>query len=403
MITDFLIVGGGMVGLSVAYQLLERGIAQKIILVEKENRLGLHSSGLNSGVLHAGIYYKPGSLKSKVCVSGAKRLKKWIEERNLPINKCGKIIVPQDENLDEQLDVLFERGKANGADVEMWDETQLKSFLPIARSSTGRALWSPNTVVVNSKLTLNSIENELKKKHVSFFMNQKSWTVNVKERCFKLENGDEIHYSHLINCAGLHADEVAKKFAIGEDYTLFPFKGLYWSIKKSSKIKFNTNLYPVPDLNVPFLGAHFTPTAGDDSILNIGPTATPAFGRENYKGFNNFEPLSTINNLTLLANQYIQNKGGFRKYVHEQSLLAFKPFLLNSAKKLVPSLKSSDLYISKKVGIRAQLYNKKTGSLENDFLTIHDKNSTHILNAISPAFTASFEFADLIIDEIKLS
>ena len=174
MITDFLIVGGGMVGLSVAYQLLERGIAQKIILVEKENRLGLHSSGLNSGVLHAGIYYKPGSLKSKVCVSGAKRLKKWIEERNLPINKCGKIIVPQDENLDEQLDVLFERGKANGADVEMWDEAQLKSFLPIARSSTGRALWSPNTVVVNSKLTLNSIENELKKKHVSFFMNQKS-------------------------------------------------------------------------------------------------------------------------------------------------------------------------------------------------------------------------------------
>lgn len=391
-----------MVGLSVAHQLMDREIAKKIVIVDKERKLGLHSSGLNSGVLHAGIYYKPGSLKSKVCVSGAKRLKKWIKERNLPINECGKVIVPQSENLDSQLDLLAERGRANGAKVEMWDEDQLKSFLPLARSSTGRALWSPNTVVVNSKLTLKSIEDELKIKKVSFFLNQKSWSVNVQQRIFTLDNGTRINYAYLINCAGLHADEVAAKFDVGQDYTLFPFKGLYWSILKTSAIKFNTNLYPVPDLNVPFLGAHFTPSADTEPIINIGPTATPALGRENYSGFKNFEPLSTFQNLSLLANQYIQNKGGFRKYVHEQSLLAFKPFLLKSAKQLIPTLEPSDIKISQKVGIRAQLFNKKTSKLENDFLTINAENSTHILNAVSPAFTASFELADLIIDNLNL-
>ena len=386
-----------MVGLSLANQLLEKEIAKSIIIIDKEPKLGLHSSGLNSGVLHAGIYYEPNSLKAKVCVDGSRRLKEWVKERSLPINECGKVIVPQNENLDSQIDLLFNRGRANGAKVEIWDEAKLKSFLPLCCSASGRALWSPNTAVVKPKVVLNRLQKELEEKGVVFKLNQFEWSINSIERLITLKNDEKISYGHLINCAGLRADEVASKFNLGLEYKLLPFKGLYWELKKSSPIKINTNLYPVPDLNVPFLGVHFTPSADDEPVINIGPTATPALGRENYYALENIEPLSTANNLLSLFNQYLMNKGGFRKYVHQQSLLFLKPLMLKEAKKLLPSISGSDLKFSKKVGIRPQLFNKKTKKLENDFLCLDGDNSTHVMNAISPAFTASFSLADFII------
>ena len=146
--SDVLIVGGGMVGLCLAHQLLERGITTNVTVLDKESELGCHSSGRNSGVLHAGLYYKPGSVKAQVCVGGARRLRAWVQERGLPLNACGKVIVPLRPDLDSQLDVLAERGSANGATVEFWDEQQLRELIPEARSASGRALWSPNTAVV---------------------------------------------------------------------------------------------------------------------------------------------------------------------------------------------------------------------------------------------------------------
>ena len=401
MNTDFCIIGGGMVGLSLANQLLEKEIAQSIVIVDKEPKLGLHSSGLNSGVLHAGIYYEPNSLKAKVCVEGSRRLKQWVKERSLPLNECGKVIVPQDEHLDPQIDLLCKRGIANGARVEIWDENKLKEFSPLCRSASGRALWSPNTAVVKPKTVLNKLEKELKEKGVIFKFNQNGWEINAHKRIITLNNNEKVSYAHLINCAGLRADEVAYKFDIGLNYKLLPFKGLYWQIKSSSKIKINTNLYPVPDLNVPFLGVHFTPSADINPVINIGPTATPALGRENYYAFENLEPLSAVNNLLCLINQYFLNEGGFRKYVHQQSLLFLKPLMLKEAKKLIPSITSADLQFSKKVGIRPQLFNKKNKKLENDFLCLSGENSTHIMNAISPAFTASFALADYIINQFS--
>ena len=398
---DFCIAGGGMVGLSLAYQLIERGISTSILIIDKESELGLHSSGLNSGVLHAGLYYEPNSLKAKVCVSGAKRLKMWVKERNLPINECGKIIVPQEPFLDSQLDLLLQRGKKNGARVERWDENDLKKMCPIARTSSGRAIWSPNTCVVKPKIVLKQLEKELKEKKVVFRLNQKLWQINPTRNEIFLKNSEKISYSHFINCAGLRADEVAQKFGLGRDYTLIPFKGLYWEIKNTLRLNLNTNLYPVPDLNVPFLGVHFTPTADLNPIINVGPTATLALGRENYSTFRNIDPIASTINLLLLGRQYLTNKEGFRKYVHEQSMLFLKPLMINSARKLIPSINSEDLKISTKVGIRSQLFNKKDQKLENDFITLKGISSTHILNAISPAFTASFALADLIIDKNK--
>lgn len=396
---DFCIVGGGMVGLSIANQLIERNISSRIIIIDKEKELGKHSSGLNSGVLHAGLYYEPKTLKAKVCVEGSKRLKRWIKQRNLPINECGKVIVPQDPYLDNQLDLIHQRGLDNGATVEMWDEKELKKRFPIIRSSTGRALWSPNTSVVKSKIVLEHLEKELREKNVVFKLDEKFWEIDPYKKQLSLKNDEKIFYSHFINCAGLRADEVAQKFGLASQYVLIPFKGIYWEIANKTMFDLNTNLYPVPDLDVPFLGVHFTPTADEKPIINVGPTATLAFGRENYSAFKNLEILNSSYNLFLLSKQYLLNKEGFRKYVHEQSMLFFKPIMIKSAKKLIPSINERDLKISTKVGIRPQLFNKNTQKLENDFLTLKGLASTHVLNAISPAFTASFALADLIIDK----
>ena len=399
---DVLIIGGGMVGLAIANQLLERSPGRSIVIVDKEPSLGRHSSGRNSGVLHAGLYYKPGTLKAQVCISGGRRLRAWCEQRGLPVNACGKVIVPQSRALDHQLDVLAERGRVNGATVEFWDANQLKRKVPEARTSSGRALWSPATAVVKPALILHRLQEELQERGVRIVTGCKHWEVDPSRRKLLLMDGSSLTYGHLINCSGLQADRVAHKFDIGLNYRLLPFKGLYWQLKKDCGIQVSTNLYPVPDLDVPFLGVHFTPSADPNPIVSIGPTATLAMGRENYRGLEALEPIGTASNVLTLANQYIRNKGGFRRYVHEQAFLAFPPLLLNAAQELIPSVRADHIELSQKVGIRAQLFNSDTGKLEDDFLCLPGPDSTHVLNAISPAFTASFALADVILNRTSL-
>ena len=396
--SDVLIIGGGMVGLCIAHQLLERGMTKSVTLLDKESELGRHSSGRNSGVLHAGLYYKPESVKAQVCVTGAQRLRAWVEERGLPINPCGKVIVPPRPDLDSQLDVLAERGRANGAVVELLDESQLRELIPEARSASGRALWSPNTAVVKPITVVQRLKQELQERGVRFLNGQQGWTAKPEHQHLLLADGTTLHYNHLFNCAGLQADRVARPFSVGRQFTLLPFKGLYWQLKKDCAIRPRCNLYPVPDLNVPFLGVHFTPSADSGAVVSIGPTATPAWGRENYRGFQAVEPSMAASNLAVLARQYLQNRGGFRRYVHEQAFLALPPLLLRAAQQLIPAIRAEHLELSSKVGIRSQLFNRNTQRLEDDFLCLPGNASTHVLNAISPAFTASFALADLILD-----
>lgn len=395
---DVVIVGGGMVGLCLAQRLLDRDITRSIAILDKEPALGAHSSGRNSGVLHAGLYYKPNSLKAKVCVSGANRLRQWVIDRNLPLNTCGKVIVPHKLELDTQLDILAERGRANGASVEFLDEHQLSELEPSVFSSSGRALWSPNTCVVKPLTIVKQLQSELTTQGVKFFCGELNWTVYPHLRSIRLSDNSSLSYSHFINSAGLNSDRIAHLFDIGLQYFLIPFKGLYWQLKSSSPVKPSTNIYPVPDLNVPFLGVHFTPSADSTSIVSIGPTATLAWGRENYRAFNGIELYSSLKNIGVIANQYLSNRGGFRRYVHEQAFLSIPPFLVNSARQLIPSLKAEYIELSQKVGIRSQLFNTSTNMLEDDFICLHGANSTHVMNAISPAFTASFALADLILD-----
>ena len=397
--SDVLILGGGMVGLSIANQLLERGITNSITILDKEPKLGLHSSGRNSGVLHAGLYYKPGSLKAKVCVEGARRLRSWVEERGLPLNPCGKVIVPTRAELDTQLDVLAERGKANGAKVEFCNSDQLRELAPEARSASGRALWSPNTAVVKPISVVRRLHQDLADQGVKMLQGEHDFKTRPAQRELALSDGTFLSYGHLFNCTGLQADRVAQGFGIGDQYTLLPFKGLYWQLKANCPFQPRTNLYPVPDLSMPFLGVHFSPSADETPVVSLGPTATPAFGRENYRGLKAIEPLMAANNTGILARQYLTNRGGFRRYVHEQAFLAIPPFLIRAAQELIPAVKPEHIELSQKVGIRSQLFNRETERLEDDFLCLPGQSSTHVLNAISPAFTASFALADLIIDQ----
>ncbi len=396
---DILILGGGMVGLSIAHQLLERGIASNITIIDKEPRLGLHSSGRNSGVLHAGLYYKPDSLKAKVCVEGARRLRSWVEDRDLPLNPCGKIIVPPRTELDAQLDVLAERGRANGAEVEFLDADQLRTIVPEARTASGRALWSPNTAVVKPISVVRRLRQELAARGVKMREGQHDFKARPTHQQLVLPDGTELSYGHLFNCTGLQADRVARVFGTGSQYTLLPFKGLYWQLRANCPFQPRTNLYPVPDLSVPFLGVHFTPSADATPVVSIGPTATLAFGRENYRGLKAVEPGMAAANIGVLARQYLTNRGGFRRYVHEQAFLALPPLLIRAAQELIPAVKPEHIELSQKVGIRSQLFNRKTEQMEDDFLCLAGPCSTHVLNAISPAFTASFALADLIIDQ----
>ena len=396
---DVLILGGGMVGLSIAHQLLERGITNSITILDKEPELGLHSSGRNSGVLHAGLYYKPGSLKARVCIEGARRLRNWVEERDLPLNPCGKVIVPPRAELDGQLDILADRGKANGAKVEFWDADQLKELIPEARTASGRALWSPNTAVVKPIRVVHRLRQELAERGVNFHHVHQGFKPRPEQKQLTIKNGSNLSYGHVFNCTGLQADRVAMAFGVGDQYTLLPFKGIYWQLKTSSPCQPRTNLYPVPDLNVPFLGVHFTPSADAIPVVSIGPTATPAFGREHYRGLEGIEPGMAATNLKIITSQYLANRGGFRRYVHEQAFLALPPLLIRAAQELIPSLKPEHIELSQKVGIRSQLFNRLTEQLEDDFLCLPGPNSTHVLNAISPAFTASFSLGDLIVDQ----
>ena len=396
--TDICIMGAGMVGLSVAYQISKRYPLLSITIIEKESDVGMHSSGRNSGILHAGLYYEPSSLKAKVCVSGAKRLKEWCKEEKLQVMECGKVVTPQKPELDKQLEVLLERGRANGATVELIDKKQFSELVPDGHTSTGRAIWSPDTCVVKPMQVIQKLKQRLQEGGIDFLFFQEQWKVAENSKQIIFTDGNKLSYDHLINCTGLQADKVAHQFGVGEKYTMLPFKGSYWQVKKNAPFKFNTNLYPVPDLEVPFLGVHVTPSV--DGVTYLGPTATLAMGRENYRGFQGVEPLMTLNFLRHMTLQVITNKR-MRNYVYNQAFDWTPKNFLNAIRAIIPKIEMGHIEKSSKVGIRPQLYDKKKNELVQDFIMLNGPNSTHVVNAISPAFTASFELADYILDNSR--
>jgi L-2-hydroxyglutarate oxidase LhgO len=394
---DLIILGAGITGLSVARQKILHEPDCRILIIEKETKIGMHGSGRNSGVLHSGIYYPKNTLKARFCADGSNLMLEYCKENNLPVLQCGKVVLPTKIEDDSQIDLLYDRGVNNGAMVSIISKKELKEIEPEAETITERALYSPNTSVVDPFAILNHIKTELKRAGVKILFNEKVESADPDSSTIKTNKHNIFKYNQLVNCTGQYSDVVSKIFNIGEKYTLLPFKGLYYGLNKASNIKFNGLIYPVPDLKIPFLGIH-TVKLVDDSIY-FGPTAIPAFGREHYQGFKGVNAKdATIISYHLLR-QYISNKNGFRAYANQETSRFRKSEFLKSLQRLVPRLSESDLITSQKVGIRAQLLNKESNELIMDFLVENIDNTTHVLNAVSPAFTSAFSFAKYILNK----
>jgi len=362
---DFLVIGAGIVGLTIAREIKRRYPKQSVTVLEKEPAPGRHSSGRNSGVLHSGIYYPPQSLKAQVCTQGAREMAEYCESRQLPLNRLGKILVPTHIEDAPQLDLLIERGRANGVMVERLDAQQLKELEPEAHSATGEALFVPQTSVVSSSAVMKAIVAEVEALGIAIRCGGKLTDIDAARKQIQW-SGELISYGHVINAAGLHADVLAHQFGVGERYTLLPFKGIYWKLDPASGIKIRHLIYPVPDLRVPFLGVHTTTTT--DGTVYLGPTAVPAFGRENYRGTQGvtFSELMRIG--TLLTRQLATGRDDFRRLAWQEGRRYFKPWFTEAAQALLPRLRPEHLLPTDKVGIRAQMLDKQTGHLVNDFL-----------------------------------
>jgi L-2-hydroxyglutarate oxidase LhgO len=386
------ICGAGILGLTIARELLKVG-CDDVIIFDKEPALGKHASGRNSGVLHAGIYYDPGTLKAKMCLEGNRRMQAYCEERGLPLFKSGKVIVARTEDELDTLDELKRRATANGGVVEMIDKQRLAEIEPNA-FTVDRALYSPLTSVVDPKRILAAMREELETSgKVRFFFDTR-FTGTAGPNKIATSQGD-IGYKLFINAAGAYSDKVAQAFGIGEDYRLLPFKGIYRVLKKSAADRIKGSIYPVPNIKNPFLGVHFTRSVHGD--VYVGPTAIPAFGRENYgilKGLDG----EVLNILFRDMRMFMENKK-FRTIALEEPRKYFFKHFFNDAAKLVKEIEPEDMLPTAKAGIRPQLVNIRTSQLVMDFVIEEADNSVHILNSISPAFTSSMYFAELVVKE----
>ena len=392
---DFVIIGAGIVGLTIARELKRRQPRAGIIVLEKEDRPGRHASGRNSGVLHSGIYYPSDSLKARVCGEGAREMAEYCEARKLPLRRIGKILLPTETRDGSQLDLLAERAAANRVEVERLDAAALARAEPEARSATGEALFVPGTAVVGSADVMTSLVGEAIGAGIDIRCGGRLGRVDPERRTLEW-SGEPLAYGHVINAAGLHADAVAHLFSVGHRYTLLPFKGIYWKLDPASGIRVNHLLYPVPDLRVPFLGVHTTTTV--EGAIYLGPTAVPAFGRENYRGLAGVRIGELLRIGTLLGRQLLSGRDGFRRLAWQEGRRYSKAQFAEAARALLPRLSAEHLLPCDKVGIRAQMLDRKTGRLVTDFLVESGPDSTHVLNAISPAFTSAFPLARHVCD-----
>lgn len=393
---DFVIVGGGIIGITVAKKLALSG-RYSIAVLEKEDRIAQHASGRNSGVLHAGFYYTSDSLKARFCRDGNLGLRNYCKMRGLPIIERGKVVVARNELEVDTLYELERRGKANGVELKIIDEKELEDLEPSARTYQ-KALYSPNTAVVDPVKVCEALASDAKSEGVEFLLRTTLIGLKKDENLVITNNG-KIRYGHLINCSGVYADKIAHLFDVGNEYRIVPFKGIYYELNGIKAQFIRSNIYPVPDLRNPFLGVHFTKNPYGKVL--VGPTAMPVLDREGYERFIGRNTKEAISIVTLIAKLWLQNEGSFRSNVYSELRKYNKRWFTQKANDLVPDLSIHDFLPSTHCGIRAQLINIKKNNLVLDFIILQNANSTHILNAISPAFTCSLPFANYVVDQIK--
>ena len=393
---DFLIVGGGIIGLSVARELKRRFPSTSVTLLEKEAACGLHASGRNSGIIHAGFYYSADSLKAKLTRAGNQAMTAYCDARQIPVNRCGKLVVAQDENDLPQLDELLRRGQANGVPLENLTEAEARKIEPRVKTHQ-RAIFSPTTASANPQRVIEAMTQDAKKEGIMIwtgapYLGSKNGLVMTPQGDFKA--------GHMVNAAGLYADKIALDFGFSESYRILPFKGLYLYSDEPPGA-FRTNIYPVPDLRNPFLGVHFT--VKEDGHVKIGPTAIPALWREQYRRFDNFKFGEFVEVLFREAGLMMSSNFDFQKLALEEVRKYSRPHLVALASRLANGVRPEHYTRWGEPGIRAQLLDIKNRKLEMDFVIEGDERSTHLLNAVSPGWTCSIPFARHTVDQIENS
>ena len=393
-----MIIGAGIVGISLGLAILERNPTSKVLIIDKEDKPGVHASGRNSGVLHAGFYYSPDSLKAKFCRLGNLELRKFCRENNIQILETGKVVVCQDKQDVSRLEELHRRGIANGVNIEILQSKELEKIEPAAQT-IDKFIWSPTTAVGNPKEVIQKLAEKFEQLGGSFIFNTQVKLIEKNGEVLIKIKSSTFGAKSIINSAGAYAADLAKQVNIGTEYVCLPFLGTY---KKSKLLPVNPKrlIYPVPNPVNPFLGVHTTITLNNE--LKIGPTAFPVIGKEQYSlfdGFNLKEIGEFIQSSTALLRSDSVNLIGLAK---EEALKLFTRPLLKRTRKLTSSLDSNKDWIKYPSGIRAQIINTKTKAIEMDYIVKADKNVVHILNAVSPGWTSSLPFARWVVENQPL-
>ena len=391
--TDFLIAGGGVIGVNLALQAKKRYPDAVVTLIEKEADCGEHASGRNSGVLHAGFYYTADSLKARLTRDGNRQLTEYCAERNLGINHCGKLVVAKNADELPVLDELLVRARHNGVELQDISAAEAAEIEPRVRTYQ-RALFSPATASVDPREVMREFVADARRSGVRILNGTRY--LGVRTGGVSTTQGD-IDTGYVINAAGLYADRVARDFGFAENYRILPFKGLYLYANDTSA-PLRTNIYPVPDLRNPFLGVHHTVTL--DGHTKIGPTAIPCFWREHYRGFQNFNFREFAEVVRREAGLFMRNDFGFRKLAWEEMQKIYRPRIVALAAELISGIQLGHYTRWGAPGIRAQLLDTRTQKLEMDFRMEGDNRSFHILNAVSPAFTCAMSFSEYVFQQI---
>ncbi len=393
MTYDIAIVGGGIVGLATARELLTRHPALKLILLEKDDILAAQQTGHNSGVIHSGIYYKPGSLKAKLCVEGRKLLWEYCDAKKIPYNNVGKLIVATEEHELPLLDDLYQRGLANGIDtLEIVDAAGIAEREPHCRGI--KAIYSPVTGIIDYGVVSQSYAQDARAMGGTIETGRPVDAIERRGASTILTTPKgEVEAKYVITCGGLQSDRLAKMTGGSTDPKIVPFRGDYLILKPEKRYLVKGNIYPVPDPSFPFLGVHFTPRMNGD--IWLGPNAVLAFAREGYS-FTTinlgdlFETL-TYSGFVKLAGKYLSTGLGemYRDVVRSAYVKALQRY--------IPELTVDDTLVGPS-GVRAQAM-MSDGSLVDDFVFDGDAGVVHVRNAPSPAATSSLAIGRYIADD----
>lgn len=395
---DIAIVGGGIVGTATAYKLQLRYPHLKIIIIEKEPHLADHQTGNNSGVIHSGLYYKPGSAKAITCVDGRKQLVKFAQEFNIKHDVCGKVVAAVDNSETEFLNKIFENGVANNTEgIEKINADQLKEIEPYVESIGG--IWVPCTGIIDFRGTTEKFAELMVAKQplskvvlgeeVIDYLKKDDYTTVVTSK-------NKYQTKFMIFCGGLQADRLAKKDGVKLKEKVVGFRGDYYDLTEQAKHKVKNLIYPVPNPAFPFLGVHFTRMVNGE--IECGPNAVFTFKREGY-GKTDFDLKDTIDALSYKGtwNLLLNNFG----FAYNEYRRAFsKKLFLQTLQRLIPSLTMDDIKPGR-AGVRAMLLNEK-GDTKDDFRIEYKDKSIHVLNAPSPAATACMAIGDQISEMAKM-